>query len=93
MHEICFEELIYDFFNNISQKYDLILELFKNQIKINSLKCDNWHFLEPIIGKIFRMYINKFLKRVSQFKNEYKTIKNIRKFLIFNPDYDESELL
>ena len=52
-----------------------------------NIYCDSLHSLKPIFEKIFKFYINIFLSRLADFKNDFVSNDNIRKLNIFDTDY------
>ena len=91
MHALCFGDLAGEFFKE-NKKRSLIFNLFEHQINLESLVCPSGCNLRQTFLKLFEYYINIFLKRVSDFKNDYKYKSNdkssMRKVLIFNPDHE-----
>ena len=90
LHSLCFGKDSSYFFSNSTDKLTLILDLFATQIDISNLLCGSKHNLYTIFVKIFQSYINIFLSRMSDFKNDFRSEKNIRKLLVFNPDYSDN---
>ena len=64
------------------------MKLFSTQIEIDDLKFVDNHFLIKYILRVFRIYINLFLKRYSESRNDFRSEYNIRKLLNFNPEAD-----
>ena len=89
LNSLCNGKLSHDF-RRCEDKFFLITTLFETQIDISNLKCSNNHLLKPALMKIFEYYINIFLKRDSDFRNDFRSGNNIRKLLIFDPEYESS---
>ena len=89
MNGLCFKsELAKQFLTTEYDKFDLIFKLFETQIDLDVFECIENHSLKSFFKKIFRMYINIFLKKYSEFRNDFRSEKNVRKLLNFNPDAD-----
>ena len=85
LHSLCFG-IHRDNFFKFTNKFDLILKLCETQIQLE-FNCVSLHSLRPIVEKIFRLYVNIFLSRLADFKNDFVSAENIRKLNIFECDY------
>ena len=81
------------FLGSKCQKFDIILNIYDTQIDIYNATCSENHGLDKYILKLFKMYVNIFLKRYSDERNDIRSTRNIRKILNFNPEADlESDI-
>lgn len=82
MHSLSFGTFKTDFFA-ISDKFKLILELFETQVTIDAT-CERDHPIKPLVYKLFRIFVNIFLARLTDFKNDYIGKDSSRKLEVFN---------
>ena len=82
-----------DFHRKLSgnQKFKLIIELFDTQLDVEEDTCLQGHSLKVVLLELFKRYINTFLNRFSDLKNDYRSKNNLRKLLVFSPDKDNKD--
>ena len=82
-----------DFHRKLSgnQKFKLIIELFDTQLDVEEDTCLQGHTLKVVLLELFKRYINTFLNRFSDLKNDYRYKNNLRKLLVFSPDKDNKD--
>ena len=86
---MCFGKYSKDLFANSTDKFKIIIKLLNTQIDIKNIECISGHLVQNILIKLFQYYTNIFLQRMAEFKSDFRSGKNIRKLLVFNPDHEE----